>query len=149
MGSQYTGDFFERILNRLGIKHYYSSKGCIRGNNIRIESFHSTLKRVDVDFQSFQTLDKELQVLIVISVGTAMIVFHWFPSQLKRNKPYLVFKNSSKIGYLSYSFYKRQTSKIRRADFHCLFLACTIRIVSFFSICFFLVLDIVVIECFV
>ncbi|WP_459127363.1 DDE-type integrase/transposase/recombinase, partial [Latilactobacillus curvatus] len=44
MGSQYTSDLFENTLSKYGIKHSYSRKGQ-PGDNARIESFHSILKR--------------------------------------------------------------------------------------------------------
>lgn len=59
MGSQYTSDLFENSLTRLNIKHSYSRKGC-PGDNARIESFHSILKREYVNFQSFQSLDEAI-----------------------------------------------------------------------------------------
>ena len=52
MGSQYTRDLFEEILKKYGLKHSYSRKGC-PGDNARIESFHSILKREYVHFQTF------------------------------------------------------------------------------------------------
>ncbi len=59
MGSQYTSDVFEKTLNRCEVKHSYSRKGC-PGNNARIESFHSILKREYVNFQSFQSLEEAI-----------------------------------------------------------------------------------------
>ncbi|ENZ6558337.1 IS3 family transposase [Enterococcus faecium] len=59
MGSQYTSELFENSLTQLGIKHSYSRKGC-PGDNARIESFHSILKREYVTFQSFQSLDEAI-----------------------------------------------------------------------------------------
>ncbi|KZU63865.1 Mobile element protein [Lactiplantibacillus plantarum] len=53
MGSQYTSELFENTLLAAGIKHSYSHKGC-PGDNARIESFHSILKREYVNFQNFQ-----------------------------------------------------------------------------------------------
>lgn len=55
MGSQYTSDLFEQTLATSGIQHSYSRKGC-PGDNARIESFHSILKREYVSSQCFQTL---------------------------------------------------------------------------------------------
>lgn len=59
MGSQYTNDLFERTLNRCEVKHSYSRKGC-SGDNARIESFHSILKREYVNFQSFQSIEEAI-----------------------------------------------------------------------------------------
>ncbi|TFI60634.1 hypothetical protein CKN63_13150 [Carnobacterium divergens] len=59
MGSQYTRDLFEEILKKYGLKHSYSRKGC-PGDNARIESFHSILKREYVHFQTFKTLEKAI-----------------------------------------------------------------------------------------
>ncbi|WP_139843539.1 IS3 family transposase [Enterococcus sp. 7E2_DIV0204] len=59
MGSQYTSDLFNQTLQNRQIKHSYSRKGC-PGDNARIESFHSILKREYVNFQSFQTLDEAI-----------------------------------------------------------------------------------------
>ncbi|MFF2971689.1 IS3 family transposase [Enterococcus faecalis] len=59
MGSQYTSDLFENSLAQLNIKHSYSRKGC-PGDNARIESFHSILKREYVNFQNFQLLDEAI-----------------------------------------------------------------------------------------
>lgn len=53
MGSQYTSDLFEETLNQLKLNHSYSRKGC-PGDNARIESFHSILKREYINFQSFE-----------------------------------------------------------------------------------------------
>ncbi|CAD5899700.1 Integrase core domain protein (fragment) [Carnobacterium maltaromaticum] len=55
MGSQYTSDLFEITLSKHKIKHSYSKKGC-PGDNARIESFHSILKREYVNFQRFKTI---------------------------------------------------------------------------------------------
>ena len=59
MGSKYTRDLFEEILKKYGLKHSYSRKGC-PGDNARIESFHSILKREYVHFQTFKTLEKAI-----------------------------------------------------------------------------------------
>lgn len=59
MGSQYTSDLFEETLIKQGIKHSYSRKGR-PGDNARIESFHSLLKREYVNHQSFKTLDEAI-----------------------------------------------------------------------------------------
>lgn len=59
MGSQYTSDLFEETLNQLNLKHSYSRKGC-PGDNARIESFHSILKREYVNFQNFQCLEEAI-----------------------------------------------------------------------------------------
>lgn len=55
MGSQYTSELFENTLLAAGIKHAYSHKGC-PGDNARIESFHSILKREYVNCQSFKNI---------------------------------------------------------------------------------------------
>ena len=52
MGSPYTSDLFEQTLRNHGIKHSYSRKGR-PGDNARIESFHSILKREYVSHQTF------------------------------------------------------------------------------------------------
>lgn len=59
MGSQYTSDLFEKTLSNYGMKHSYSKKGC-PGDNARIESFHSILKREYVNFQSFKTIHEAI-----------------------------------------------------------------------------------------
>jgi putative transposase len=59
MGSQYTSDLFNQTLENKRIKHSYSRKGC-PGDNARIESFHSILKREYIHFQSFKTLDEAI-----------------------------------------------------------------------------------------
>lgn len=59
MGSQYTSDLFNQSLKSKKIKHSYSRKGC-PGDNARIESFHSILKREYVNFQSFKTIDEAI-----------------------------------------------------------------------------------------
>ena len=59
MGSQYTSDLFERTLSKHKIKHSYSKKGC-PGDNARIESFHSILKREYVNFQRFKTIHEAI-----------------------------------------------------------------------------------------
>lgn len=55
MGSQYTSDLFEKTLFNFGVKHSYSRNGC-PGDNARIESFHSILKREYVHFKNFRTI---------------------------------------------------------------------------------------------
>ncbi len=55
MGSQYTSNLFEHTLVACGIQHSYSRKGC-PGDNARIESFHSILKREYVNAQNFRSL---------------------------------------------------------------------------------------------
>lgn len=57
-GRQYTSDLFEGTLKN-NLKHSYSRKGC-PGDNARIESFHSILKREYVHFQTFKTLEKAI-----------------------------------------------------------------------------------------
>ena len=59
MGSQYTSELFEETLNKLNLKHSYSRKGC-PGDNARIESFHSILKREYINFQCFQSLEEAI-----------------------------------------------------------------------------------------
>jgi len=59
MGSQYTSELFEKTLLKQGLKHSYSRKGR-PGDNARIESFHSLLKREYVDHQSFKNLDEAI-----------------------------------------------------------------------------------------
>lgn len=59
MGSQYTSDLFERTLNKYGIKHSYSRKGC-PGDNARIESFHSILKREYTNAQNFESIHEAI-----------------------------------------------------------------------------------------
>ena len=59
MGSQYTSTLFNQTLKNKKIKHSYSRKGC-PGDNARIESFHSILKREYVNFQSFKTLEEAI-----------------------------------------------------------------------------------------
>lgn len=49
MGSQYTSDLFNQTLKNKQIKHSYSRKGC-PGDNARIESFNSILKREYVNY---------------------------------------------------------------------------------------------------
>lgn len=58
-GSQYTSDLFEHTLTACGVKHSYSRNGC-PGDNARIESFHSILKREYVFSQFFQTLQEAI-----------------------------------------------------------------------------------------
>lgn len=72
MGSQYTSDLFERTLNRCEVKHSYSRKGC-PGDNARIESFHSILKREYVNFQSFQSIEEAI-------VGIDRYI-HWYNNE--------------------------------------------------------------------
>jgi putative transposase len=55
MGSQYTSDLFEKTLIQYGVKHSYSRKGC-PGDNARIESFHSILKREYTNAQTFESI---------------------------------------------------------------------------------------------
>ena len=55
MGSQYTSALFESTLAKAGIKHSYSRQGC-PGDNARIESFDSLLKREYVNNHSFENV---------------------------------------------------------------------------------------------
>lgn len=57
MGSQYTSELFETTLKQLHIEHSYSRKGC-PGDNARIESFHSILKREYIHFQTFNSIEE-------------------------------------------------------------------------------------------
>lgn len=59
MGSQYTSVLFEDTLVEAGIKHSYSRQGC-PGDNSRIESFHSLLKREYVHGQSFNNIHEAI-----------------------------------------------------------------------------------------
>lgn len=59
MGCQYTRSLFNEILESKDISHSYSRNGC-PGNNARIDSFHSILKREYVTFQPFKTLDEAI-----------------------------------------------------------------------------------------
>lgn len=59
MGSQYTSNLFEITLSKHKIKHSYSKKRC-PGDNARIESFHSILKREYVNFQRFKTIHEAI-----------------------------------------------------------------------------------------
>ncbi|MBS0937970.1 DDE-type integrase/transposase/recombinase [Lactiplantibacillus plantarum] len=60
--SQYTSELFENTLLTTGIKHSYSHKGCL-GDNARIESFHSILKREYIDFQAFKKIYESISGL--------------------------------------------------------------------------------------
>lgn len=71
MGSQYTSDLFEMTLKSKEIKHSYSRKGC-PGDNARIESFHSILKREYVNSQMVKTIDEAI-------VGIDSYI-HWYNS---------------------------------------------------------------------
>ena len=63
--TRYSSEFRESMvslnqtLKNKKIKHSYSRKGC-PGDNARIESFHSILKREYVNFQSFKTLEEAI-----------------------------------------------------------------------------------------
>jgi putative transposase len=59
MGSQYTSVLFEDTLVEAGIKHSYSRQGC-PGDNARIESFHSLLKREYVHGKSFNNIHEAI-----------------------------------------------------------------------------------------
>lgn len=72
MGSQYTSDLFEQTLNCCKVKHSYSRKGC-PGDNARIESFHSILKREYINFQSFQSIEEAI-------VGIDRYI-HWYNNE--------------------------------------------------------------------
>lgn len=72
MGSQYTSELFEETLNQLNLKNSYSRKGC-PGDNARIESFNSILKREYINFQCFQSFEEAILELILIFVGIIRI----------------------------------------------------------------------------
>lgn len=59
MGSQYTSALFESTLTEASIKHSYSRQGC-PGDNARIESFHSLLKREYVNSHSFKNVHEAI-----------------------------------------------------------------------------------------
>lgn len=59
MGSQYTSDLFEQTLSSQNIKHSYSRKGR-PGDNARIESFHSLLKREYVNTTKFSNMNEAI-----------------------------------------------------------------------------------------
>lgn len=64
VGSQYTSELFEETLRNHGIQHSYSRKG-YPGDNARIESFHSLLKREYVNFQNLQNIDE-----VIVGIGS-------------------------------------------------------------------------------
>ncbi len=72
MGSQYTSNLFEQTLNHCELKYSYSRKGC-PGDNVRIESFHSLLKREYVNFQSFQSIEE-----VIIGIDSCI---HWYNNE--------------------------------------------------------------------
>ncbi|RSU11131.1 hypothetical protein CBF27_08490 [Vagococcus acidifermentans] len=56
LGSQYTSQEYKDQINKLGIQHSFSHKGCPY-DNAGIESFHATLKKEEVyqnQYQSFE-----------------------------------------------------------------------------------------------
>lgn len=57
--SQYTSDLFEQTLSSKNIKHSYSRKGRL-GDNARIESFHSLLKREYVNTTKFSNMNETI-----------------------------------------------------------------------------------------
>ncbi|WP_373695354.1 IS3 family transposase [Nicoliella lavandulae] len=59
MGSQYTSDLFEKLLNKLNIKHSYSLKGHPYDNTY-IENFHSMLKRELVFQTKFESIEEAI-----------------------------------------------------------------------------------------
>lgn len=59
MGSQYTSELFEDTLRKYKIRHSYSRKGT-PGDNARIESFHSILKREYVHHKKFKNISEAI-----------------------------------------------------------------------------------------
>ena len=53
LGSQYTSNIFEEYLAKLKIRHSYSRKGCPYDNSC-IESFHSILKKEEVNLKKYK-----------------------------------------------------------------------------------------------
>ena len=53
LGSQYTSNIFEEYLAELKIRHSYSRKGCPYDNSC-IESFHSILKKEEVNLKKYK-----------------------------------------------------------------------------------------------
>ena len=53
LGSQYTSNLFEAALAELKIRHSYSRKTCPY-DNACIESFHSVLKKEEVNFRKYK-----------------------------------------------------------------------------------------------
>ena len=53
LGSQYTSNIFEEYLAELKIRHSYSRKGCPYDNS-SIESFHSILKKEEVNLKKYK-----------------------------------------------------------------------------------------------
>ena len=53
LGSQYTSNIFEEYLAELKIRHSYSRKGCPYDNSY-IESFHSILKKEEVNLKKYK-----------------------------------------------------------------------------------------------
>ncbi len=58
-GGPSTSALFESTWIESSIKHSYSRQGCL-GDDTRIKSFHSLLKREDVNSRSFKNIHKAI-----------------------------------------------------------------------------------------
>lgn len=97
-GSQYLSNAYEKRLNELGIRHFYSLKGYPYDNSA-IESFHASLKKEEL----IQILRQpSVRFLATLKAGTIKIAFiaqlvtkpqTSLKNQLKKNRFY---KNLSK-----------------------------------------------------
>lgn len=56
-GSQYTSGNFEKLLNDLKIKHFYSKKG-YHYDNASMESFNAILKKEEVNVNNYETFEE-------------------------------------------------------------------------------------------
>ena len=57
LGSQYTSNDFEKLLNKLKIRHSYSKKG-YPYDNASMESFNAILKKEEVNVNTYETFEE-------------------------------------------------------------------------------------------
>ena len=62
LGSQYTSNDFETCIASLGIRHSYSKKGYPYDNSC-IESFHSVLKKEEVNLKKYKDSDQAYKAI--------------------------------------------------------------------------------------
>lgn len=88
MGSQYTSEAFEYMLQKYKIRHSYSRKGT-PGDNVRIESFHSILKREYAHHMHFSNIDEATagiyQYIHWYNTDRTNSFVSWYTDYIERN----------------------------------------------------------------
>ena len=74
LGSQYTSNLFESALAELKIRHSYSRKTCPY-DNACIESFHSVLKKEEINFRKYKDVKAVYNSFYTLNLGITASAF--------------------------------------------------------------------------